>query len=145
MMADFPALRGKTLVACERVPRFSYREISERWGVDEHASEFDGEAIVFRCDDGDLFAMGYMPDCCASCVIESVNGDLCDLVGAPIVLAEESNSEPPGWVEPEHCDSFTWTFYRLATRKGHVDVRWFGESNGYYSESVTFVLCEEAQ
>ena len=40
--------------------------------------------------------------------------------------------------KPESADSYTWTFYRFSTVKGTVTVRWFGESNGYYSESVSY-------
>jgi hypothetical protein len=81
--------------------------------------------------------MYHSQDCCESVSIEDVEGDICDLIGSPIVLAEEapSQDEQPG---RDHGDSFTWTFYRLATEKGFVVIRWYGESNGYYSERVDF-------
>ena len=58
-------------------------------------------------------------------------------------MAEEASSynENPIEVagkEMYHDDSFTWTFYKLATIKGYVTIRWYGTSNGYYSEEVDF-------
>ena len=70
--------------------------------------------------------------------IEDVEGQLEDLEGVPLLLAEEYSEDrgPLG----EYDDSYTWTFYKFATRKGYVTVRWYGTSNGYYSESVDFCV-----
>jgi hypothetical protein len=71
--------------------------------------------------------------------IESIVGDLADLVGEPLLMAEEVthvDENPPGVTVPEYQESFTWTFYKFATRKGYVDVRFYGTSNGCYGEKA---------
>jgi len=93
------------------------------------------DVIEILTDDG-LYYLEHIQDCCEQVYVESIVGDLQSLVGQTILLAEEStNSE--GEPSNEWQDSFTWTFYKLATIKGYVDIRWYGTSNGYYSESVT--------
>ena len=95
----------------------------------------DGE-LVFETDT-ERFVFFHAQDCCEHVSIEDVCGDLEDLVGEPLLMAEEVSGETPvDFNEAEH-ESVTWTFYKFATRKGYVDVRWLGESNGYYSESVS--------
>lgn len=98
------------------------------------------DSIVFECADGSAYLMYHSQDCCESVSIDDIEGDFSDLIGLPITLAEESSSDDPipGQDVGEYCESFTWTFYRIATARGFVVIRWFGESNGYYSESVSF-------
>ena len=101
----------------------------------------DKERVEIECDDGKKFVMQHHQDCCESVAVEDVIGDLADLIGTPILLAEEavSDKDPEGYnTKDSYRDSFTWTFYKLRTIKGSVDIRWLGESNGYYSESVYF-------
>ncbi len=66
--------------------------------------------------------------------IDDINGDINDLVGSPLTMAESVSNEA---FEKTQDAEGTWTFYRFATIKGYVDIRWFGTSNGYYSETVT--------
>jgi hypothetical protein len=122
-MAKLKDLLGKTLTKVEQIG--------------------DNE-LVFITNEGKRYKLYHEQDCCEGVAIESVVGDLSDLVGTPLLMAEESTSgvHPEGYTATEYEESFTWTFYKFATRKGYVDVRWLGESNGYYSESVSF---EETQ
>lgn len=86
--------------------------------------------------------MNHYQDCCESVSLNDITGDIADLLGSPILVAEESTSQetPADFTHEYEPESQTWTFYKLATAKGYVDLRWFGESNGYYSESVDFDL-----
>lgn len=99
------------------------------------------DEILFTNSRNIVYKMHHNQDCCESVQVEDITGDLQDLVNTPILMAsEESNSERPSDIPvPDHEEEFqTWTFYRLSTIKGTVVIRWYGTSNGYYSESVDF-------
>ncbi len=115
----FEDLLGKTLTRAERI---------------------GDEEIHFDCTDGNAYVLRHHQDCCENVAIESITGDLTDLLGTPILLAEEATSDddPPGYKHEYQPESQTWTFYKLRTIKGSVDIRWHGSSNGYYSERVDF-------
>jgi hypothetical protein len=93
----------------------------------------DGGEMVFA-NETERFRFFHYQDCCESVHIDDIVGDLSDLVGEPLLMAEEVSGEAP--VLDDYHDVVEWTFYKFATRKGYVDVRWMGESNGYYSTSV---------
>lgn len=94
----------------------------------------DKTELILKLDTGETVIFYHDQDCCESVSIEDINGDLEDLVGTPLIHAEvTSESNEP----TESYESSTWTFYKFATIKGYVTVRWFGYSNGYYSESVS--------
>ena len=120
MSVEFSVLKGKTF---DRVYR-------------------DDEEIVFEKDGKRKYVLRHEQDCCESVVIDDICGNLSDLENSEILMAEEAtNTDLPA--KDKYDESYTWTFYKLATAKGYVDIRFYGESNGYYSEDALLYECDE--
>ena len=100
--------------------------------VEELNNKYQDE-IRFEFSDGTSTLFTHEQACCENVQIEDINGDLSDLVGVPLLVAEER-------VESE---GNTWTFYTFRSIKGSVDIRWIGSSNGYYSEWVDILYYSE--
>ena len=122
--------------------------------IKEHHDKID-----FIVDENEAYRMFHDQDCCESVFVEDICGDLENLIDSPILVAEEaSNNVNVNTIDPDDQllhdkkamwealaspvdddlsdDSNTWTFYKLATIKGSVTIRWHGTSNGYYAEGV---------
>lgn len=98
------------------------------------------DEITIEFTDGNKVKMYHSQDCCESVSINDIDGDIQDIVGGVVVEFEEvtSSGDEESEDKPhEYADSFTWTFYKIGTTKGFVNIRWLGESNGYYSEGVS--------
>lgn len=120
---NISALKGKTVIKIENL---------------------NNRELIFTTTEGEVYKLYHEQSCCESVEIEDICGDLDDLIGEPLLVAEEvvhKDVNPEGVPSKQDQEYFTWTFYKLDTRKGGVTIRWYGESNGCYSEAVTF--CRE--
>lgn len=104
-------------------------QIFQRVYIDNMEEERD--RLTFESKDL-LVQLYHRQGCCESVRIEDIAGDIEDLQGSPITMAECVKVERG---EHQH-GTYTSTWYKFATVKGYVTVRWMGESNGYYSEEV---------
>lgn len=97
------------------------------------------DEIFFHTSECEVYKMLHWQDSCETVTIEDIAGDISWLIGEPILKAEERTSNSFKPLPEKYVASQTWTFYEIATIKGSVTIRWYGWSNGYYSESVSFV------
>ncbi len=93
----------------------------------------DNAEIIFECTDGTSYKTYHMQDCCESVWFEDSDNALSCLVGETVTSAYSTSQDMP-----EESESGTWTFYTVASRNVSVTMRFCGESNDYYSESVDF-------
>lgn len=119
---DFSSLQGKMLDTIERVSMIG--------------GNGDVEQLRFHTECGEVFRMFHHQECCEIVWIEDICGDLEDLIGTRINLAEEREGE---FEQDDESGAIqAWTFYEIATIKGSVTIRWCGNSNGFYSVGVSF-------
>ena len=95
--------------------------------------------LIFELENGKKYIFYHEQDCCESVYIEDINGDLIDIVGKEILKFEERME----YKRDDDYESYTYTFYDIETLDKHIQIRWCGSSNGYYSESVYFASWED--
>lgn len=112
----FSELLGETLISVEGLKK-------------------DSEEIIFKCLSGRQFHLLHEQDCCEAVSVEDIDGDASDIIGYEVLVADETSNEGD---LGDYGESFTWTYYKIDTNKGGITIRWYGTSNGYYSERATF-------
>ena len=83
-----------------------------------------------------VLEMIHHQDCCETVYLADVVGSFEDLIGYPLLEVSESIVD----IESADADSSTASYYNFRTVKASVQLRWLGESNGFYSETINCYL-----
>lgn len=101
------------------------------------------ESVIITFEDGSYLEQRHSQDCCETVFVEQVDGNPNKHIGAiahELIEKVLTKDEMDPADLPEYTESITATFYTLKTSKGYLDWRWYGESNGYYSEDVDCIF-----
>ena len=111
-----------------------FKTLANKKIVDVRGLTRGSDYISILFADGDAIKFYHSQDCCESVEVDDVYGcedDLIDAILYDIELVQSNDRR-----KDKYDESYTWSFYKFRTSKGYVDVRWYGCSNGYYSETV---------
>lgn len=112
---------------------FSGKTIQEIRGCKKHSDEV---TIIFT--DGSCLKFYHQQSCCETVLLEDFDITPEWLVNSNIISVEERISRSGEGVKPlnDWDESYTWSFYVIKTSSSTMVLRWYGESNGWYSETV---------
>lgn len=99
--------------------------------------QHDDSSVTITTDKGKC-RLEHQQDCCETVNLEKVIGNPQDLVGQTIIVSEEDVPKDPEWHSGNY-ESHTWTMFKLSSQTHTVEFWFLGVSNGYYSESVSFI------
>lgn len=110
--------------------------------LDKDSGRFDNEAIVFDNGANELYVLTHIQECCENVWIESITGELEDLIDSPLIMAEVASQTKRD--EDGFADQIFY-FYKFATAKGYVTIRFVADDTPYYSTEVElkhYLVCE---
>jgi len=119
--ANFFELKGKTITSIQG------------------SKSDDGDTII-TTSDGSSYTLTHIQDCCEHVRVYGTVGNIDDVLNEEVIAAEDTNPmDNPNAPDYKAYDSATWTQFRIVTNKGTFEMWWLGESNGYYSETVSVI------
>lgn len=112
---------------------YEYADFSELVGKTfDRVFQKGEDEIFFLSKQGASYLLTHLQDCCEYVYVEDIVGpDINGLSDKKILSADESyNSGEEG-----RWESYTWSFYTIRTVEDTWTIRFYGSSNGYYSEA----------
>jgi hypothetical protein len=119
--ANFFELKGKTITSID--------------GINSDDSD-----TIITTSDGSIYTLTHLQDCCEHVRVYGSVGNIDDVLNAEVIAAEDTNPmDNPNAPDYKYYESATWSQFRIVTNKGSFEIWWLGESNGYYSETVSVI------
>jgi hypothetical protein len=119
--ANFFELKGKTITSIQ-------------------GSNSDDSDTIITTSDGSSYTLTHIQDCCENVRVYGTVGNIGDVLNEEVIVAEDTNPmDNPNAPDYKIYDSATWSQFRIVTNKGTFEIWWLGESNGYYSETVSVI------
>jgi len=119
------------------------KTISAEWfqleGRTIKSTEQGHDWLNIVCEDGTKWQLHHYQGCCESVSFQDTQGDPSELIGQKIIKAHtDRGCDSNSWWDASNRESSTWEEFTLEAKGVKVTWRAAGESNGYYSETMTF-------